>query len=209
MEAIMIKLESLPTVPHFTTPSAPVFNFLNYITSSVTTLWDKFFSETPPSNDVTAKQEMSVAYLTNSLKSFFPTGSQIIRRGNTGKSVKNIQTALCLLGYYSCSLIDGVFGSKTDAAVRAFQRRVNIVEDGIVGRNTSNVLIGYLINKNKAQNFFDKAGSPGLFPTEIDTIESSWAFPDFLDIIDTVKPYLLPVAIGGVAIWWITKKKSD
>ena len=37
--------------------------------------------------------------------------------------------------------VDGLFGSKTDGAVRAFQRKAGLAVDGIVGPNTWSALI--------------------------------------------------------------------
>lgn len=53
------------------------------------------------------------------------------RQGDTGDSVKWIQRRLPGL------VIDGVFGPKTDAAVRAFQTAKKIAIDGIVGLDTT------------------------------------------------------------------------
>ena len=33
-------------------------------------------------------------------------------------------------------VVDGIFGAATEAAVRAFQTRVGLTADGIIGRNT-------------------------------------------------------------------------
>jgi len=52
-----------------------------------------------------------------------------VRRGDTGDSVKKLQTMLDLK-------VDGSFGPRTEAAVRAVQRSLNMVPDGIVGPKT-------------------------------------------------------------------------
>lgn len=62
-----------------------------------------------------------------------------IARGERDHSaVATIQAALADLnsGYMSVSDIDGFFGSRTYAAVEAFQRDYGLVADGIVGRQT-------------------------------------------------------------------------
>lgn len=59
----------------------------------------------------------------------------LLRVGSRGDAVKILQTQLNQLGY-DAGTADGIFGSKTDAAVRAFQRASNITVDGIVGDNT-------------------------------------------------------------------------
>jgi TP901 family phage tail tape measure protein len=58
-----------------------------------------------------------------------------LKKGSTGEDVKSLQRALIALGY-SAGSIDGIFGSKTLAAVKAFQKAVGISVDGIVGKNT-------------------------------------------------------------------------
>ena len=57
------------------------------------------------------------------------------RLGSSGTEVKQIQTKLKSLGKYTGS-IDGIYGSKTKAAVIAFQKSVGITADGIAGSKT-------------------------------------------------------------------------
>lgn len=59
----------------------------------------------------------------------------IIRLGSTGDTVLYLQQSLTKLGYNSGS-IDGIFGSKTQTAVKAFQKDKGLVVDGIVGNST-------------------------------------------------------------------------
>jgi soluble lytic murein transglycosylase-like protein len=58
--------------------------------------------------------------------------------GSTGSDVARIQGALNDSGFHLD--IDGVFGTDTASAVRDFQRKTKLVVDGIVGRNTANML---------------------------------------------------------------------
>ncbi len=57
--------------------------------------------------------------------------SDNVRLGDTGPGVKQIQTALAALGYKVAT--DGSFGPQTAAAVKAFQKKSGITQDGIVG----------------------------------------------------------------------------
>lgn len=59
-----------------------------------------------------------------------------LRKGSRGSEVKQLQT---LLVYVAA---DGIFGAKTEAAVKAFQTAHNLTADGIVGPNTWHVLLG-------------------------------------------------------------------
>ena len=57
------------------------------------------------------------------------------KQGSTGSVVTEIQQRLYDWGYYSGS-VDGVYGSKTTAAVKYFQRKNGLTEDGKCGPNT-------------------------------------------------------------------------
>ena len=59
--------------------------------------------------------------------------SNLIRNGSRGEEVKRIQAALGIAA-------DGIFGPKTEAAVRSFQSRNGLVSDGIVGPKTAEKL---------------------------------------------------------------------
>ncbi len=60
---------------------------------------------------------------------------QLLRIGSRGQAVAHIQKALGVA-------LDGVFGPKTRAAVRAFQRSEHLEVDGIVGPQTRRALFG-------------------------------------------------------------------
>lgn len=60
-----------------------------------------------------------------------------VRKGDKGDTVRHLQRLLIALGYdLGASGADGDFGSKTDAAVRAFQKANGLVADGIVGEKS-------------------------------------------------------------------------
>ena len=58
-----------------------------------------------------------------------------LRLGSRGSEVKAVQKRLKELGYLNDSA-DGVFGPKTEAAVKAFQKRNGLTADGVVGTAT-------------------------------------------------------------------------
>ena len=72
----------------------------------------------------------------------------VLRKGSTGEIVKELQKLLLHYGMYvyinnngTCeygneSAIDGVFGFKTEDAVKLFQGKMFLVRDGIVGNKT-------------------------------------------------------------------------
>ena len=67
-------------------------------------------------------------------------GGTVLRTGSTGSAVEQLQFWLNTLAQYTSSIpsvtVDGVFGSGTAAAVRAFQRKYGLTVDGVVGRTT-------------------------------------------------------------------------
>lgn len=63
----------------------------------------------------------------------------VYRQGSTGDAVKTIQTKLKRWGYYSGE-VDGIYGSKTTAAVRYFQKTNGLTQDGICGAQTLKAL---------------------------------------------------------------------
>ena len=68
-----------------------------------------------------------------------PTAAPVMRTGSKGQEVKDLQTRLSALGFYSGE-IDGEFGPGTKEAVTAFQKTNGLEADGIVGEETRNLL---------------------------------------------------------------------
>lgn len=63
----------------------------------------------------------------------------IVQYGSSGDHVRRIQTRLYQMGFYVKN-ITGNFGKETQSAVRAFQTQNGLVSDGVVGRDTWQVL---------------------------------------------------------------------
>lgn len=61
--------------------------------------------------------------------------ADLYKKGSSGATVTEIQTRLKNWGYYY-GAVDGVYGSKTEAAVRYFQRQNGLSVDGQVGNQT-------------------------------------------------------------------------
>jgi putative chitinase len=70
-----------------------------------------------------------------------------------GPAVEELQRRLSEQGY-DVGEIDGIFGKRTDAAVRAFQQSREMMVDGIVGPATWSALRFDPLNSTK--KFFDK-----------------------------------------------------
>ena len=60
-------------------------------------------------------------------------GYPTVRRGSRGCYVMILQDALSTLGYPTGTKIDGIFGSRTESALRAYQRQAGLSVDGICG----------------------------------------------------------------------------
>lgn len=77
---------------------------------------------------IAAKQASSTPVL--------PVPTATLRKGSRGEPVKQLQNALVKLGFMSRAQMNtgpGTFGTRTDAALRNFQRSSNLVADGIYG----------------------------------------------------------------------------
>ena len=59
----------------------------------------------------------------------------VYRPGSSGETVRQIQTNLKKWGYYT-GAVDGIYGSKTTAAVKQFQKKNGLTADGVVGAKT-------------------------------------------------------------------------
>ena len=63
-------------------------------------------------------------------------GYPTLRRGSRGCYVMILQDALSTLGYQTGSRIDGLFGTRTEEALRGYQRRTSLTVDGVCGCNS-------------------------------------------------------------------------
>ena len=61
----------------------------------------------------------------------YPVPTKNLKKGSRGNDVRWLQYELTQRGYHL--ICDGIFGAKTDQAVRAFQANNKLVVDGIVG----------------------------------------------------------------------------
>lgn len=66
--------------------------------------------------------------------------NQLLRLGSKGSSVTDLQKSLNAQGYNLTA--DGIFGSKTQAAVKDYQKKNSLTVDGIVGNQTLTSLTG-------------------------------------------------------------------
>lgn len=62
-------------------------------------------------------------------------GSNVLQFGDRGSQVRRLQEQLSDRGF-NPGLIDGIYGSQTESAVREFQRQNDLFADGVAGRAT-------------------------------------------------------------------------
>ena len=77
--------------------------------------------------------------------------AEALKRGSRGDLVRQLQTRLRSWGYYS-GTVDGVYGAKTESAVRAFQKR-----NGLTARGEPYKLkvavAGFVLNRVRSASF--------------------------------------------------------
>jgi peptidoglycan hydrolase-like protein with peptidoglycan-binding domain len=74
-----------------------------------------------------------------SLREYRPSAAPTLKYGARGPVVRDLQAFLRNRGYYF-GRVDGIYGYRTDRAVRNFQYANLLRTDGVVGRNTWRVL---------------------------------------------------------------------
>lgn len=75
-------------------------------------------------------------------EAYVEIGVPVLRNGSTGRHVAMLQAGLKEMGYYTgiFNRIDGIFGDKTEAAVKKMQKDCNCFVTGIVDQGTWQVL---------------------------------------------------------------------
>ncbi len=99
--------------------------------------------------------------------------SAVLRQGSTGQDVITLQYLLDVISEYYPGIPgpaqDGIFGSGTKQAVVAFQQRMGLVPDGVVGRDTWNSL--YETWRGINQNVPQPSPSPSPSPDPCNVID--------------------------------------
>ena len=96
-----------------------------------------------------------------------------LRNGSTGSDVKALQTALKNAGYgdyLGTAGVDGIYGSGTEAAVRAYQKDNGLTQDGIAGKNTLGSLYG---NGNSAGNTLPTSGLSAMAQSAVNSAKQA------------------------------------
>jgi hypothetical protein len=95
-----------------------------------------------PTTNTETKTEVKIESTTSKGESTVNVELNVLKKGSKGNQVKALQRMLHAMGYnIGSNPIDGDFGSKTDTAVRAYQKKKSLAVDGIVGAKTWNKLL--------------------------------------------------------------------
>ena len=126
-------------------------------------------------------------------------GGTTLRQGSTGSAVEQLQFWLNTLAQYESSIpsltVDGVYGTGTANAVRAFQRKYGLTVDGVVGRNTWTELY------DQFRSIQSDNGTPNAYPgtalREGASGQNVRLVQFWLKIARTVYPSLSNVTVDG------------
>ena len=66
-----------------------------------------------------------------------------------------LQDALSTLGYQTGTRIDGLFGTRTEEALRGYQRRTSLAVDGVCGCNTWKKITTAVIGVGRTKTTID------------------------------------------------------
>lgn len=112
------------------------------------------------------------------------------KKGSSGAVVTQIQTKLKSWGYYTGS-VDGVYGSGTERAVRAFQQKNGLTVDGKAGDQT---LAAMGLSAVSGGNSGNSGGSGGASSSQVDLLAR------LISAEARGEPYSGQVAVGTVVL---------
>ena len=95
-----------------------------------------------PTQNPTEKAETAEKVEKTSKTESVVYGMKTLRINSNGPQVKALQLWLNHMTDYTCGKVDGIFGTRTLAAVRKYQEANGLTVDGIVGKNTWVKLLG-------------------------------------------------------------------
>lgn len=116
-----------------------------------------------------------------------PAEAVTYKKGSSGAVVSQIQTKLKNWGYYTGD-VDGIYGSATERAVRAFQRKNGLTADGKAGAQTLEAL------GLPADSGGNSGGSGGMTGAQVDLLAR------LISAEARGEPYSGQVAVGAVVL---------
>lgn len=114
------------------------------------------------------------------------------KKGSSGAMVTQIQTKLKNWGYYT-GTVDGVYGSGTERAVRAFQQKNGLTVDGKAGDQTL-AAMGLSAGSGNSGNSGNSGGSGGASGSQVDLLAR------LISAEARGEPYSGQVAVGAVVL---------
>ena len=111
------------------------------------------------------------------------------KKGSSGAVVTQIQTKLKSWGYYT-GTVDGIYGSGTERAVRAFQQKNGLTVDGMAGDQTL-AAMGLSAGGGNSSN---SGGSGGASSSQVDLLAR------LISAEARGEPYSGQVAVGAVVL---------
>lgn len=133
-----------------------------------------------------------------------------LRVGSTGPNVVVIQASLNRISQNypaipKVPVADGIFGSKTEASVKAFQKIFELTPDGIVGQNTWYALVRIYTAvtklselRSQGQQFYSISWAPPNALQLGDTGEKVKLLQYMLAMLSEYIPEIPPVAVDGI-----------
>lgn len=133
-----------------------------------------------------------------------------LRVGSTGPNVVVIQASLNRISQNypaipKIPVADGIFGSKTEASVKAFQKIFDLVSDGIVGQDTWYALVRIYTAvtklselRSQGQQFYSISWAPPNSLQLGDTGEKVKLLQYMLAMLSEYIPEIPPVAVDGI-----------
>ena len=112
------------------------------------------------------------------------------KKGSNGAVVTQIQTKLKSWGYYT-GTVDGIYGSVTERAVRAFQQKNGLTVDGKAGDQT---LAAMGLSAVSGGNSGNSGGSGGASSSQVDLLAR------LISAEARGEPYSGQVAVGAVVL---------
>lgn len=109
------------------------------------------------------------------------TVKRALVKGNRGDDVAELQAGLNQLGY-DCGTVDGIFGQKTLAAVKAFQATHELTVDGVAGPKTQAALLAALEEDKDDPGDRFTATLTGLTLAQADAVRRDW--PDAVIVLE-------------------------
>ena len=147
--------------------------------------------------ELTSEGETSTGTLSNGT-----WNGTVLSTGASGSAVEQVQFWLNTLAQYDSAIpavkVDGVYGTATANAVRAFQRKYGLTVDGVVGQTTWQKL--YEVYNDIANRLLSSSLRPGEYPGVLRTGSAGTAVRElqfYLYLMSAYESSIPPVSIDG------------